>query len=151
MCSIKSAIVLKDKVFMPLDTDSHEDMIKELGLCDKTNSPDFVRVEIVPDDGDLFNHESANWKFRVDQDFIPEWYSKDFAEAETRKELQRWFRERFLIDAKLTKINGGRWYLKNGQVDTVSKDAVLSECMMTRTMIRNSIGISIFLMHLLML
>ena len=56
MCQVKSGLVLKDKVFMPLDYDSHEDMIKELKLKDTTQSPDFVRVEIIPKDGDLFNH-----------------------------------------------------------------------------------------------
>ena len=56
MCNFKSALVLKNKIFMPLDYDVHEQMIKELGLDDKTSSPNFVRVEITPIDGDIFNH-----------------------------------------------------------------------------------------------
>ena len=35
MCKLKSAIVLKNKIFMP-DYDSHSDMLKDLtiGFCD---------------------------------------------------------------------------------------------------------------------
>ena len=48
MCQFKSGLILKNKTICPLDTDDHEDMIKEAGLKDDTRSPDFVRVEIVP-------------------------------------------------------------------------------------------------------
>ena len=68
MCQIKSGIVLKNSVYCPLDTDSHEDMIEELKLNDRTTEPDFVRVEIVPADGDIFNHTLENWKLKLDQD-----------------------------------------------------------------------------------
>lgn len=33
MCQMKSAIILKDRVFIP-DYDSHSDMLKELGIED---------------------------------------------------------------------------------------------------------------------
>ena len=55
MCQFKSGLILKNKTICPLDSDSHEDMIRQAGLKDDTCSPDFVRVEIVPIDGDIFN------------------------------------------------------------------------------------------------
>ena len=88
MCQIKSAIVLKDKVFCPWDYDGHEEMIRELKLNDKTISPDFVRVEIVPIDGNIFNHDLKNWQLKVDQDFRPEWFNEKFAEKELKEILQ---------------------------------------------------------------
>ena len=33
MCKLKSAIILKDRVFIP-DYDSHDEMLKELGIKD---------------------------------------------------------------------------------------------------------------------
>ena len=124
MCQIKSGIVLKDRVFCPLDYDSHEEMIKELGLDDKTTSPNFVRVEIVPKDGNIFNHKLNNWELQVDQDFKPDWFSKKFAEAEMKKELEKWWEERFIISGKIEKIDKGRWYLGgSAQVGSISGSA----------------------------
>ena len=125
MCNFKSAIVLKNKVFMPFDYDAHEQMIKELGLDDKTSSPDFVRVEIIPIDGNIFNHNLNNWQLKVDQDFKPEWFSEKFAKKELRKALPKLFAERFLIDRKLKEIKEGRWFLKNGKVDNLLGNSLI--------------------------
>ena len=110
MCQIKSGIVLKDKIFCPLDYDSHEDMIKELKLDDTTMNPNFVRVEIIPKDNNVFNHNLDNWQFKVDQDLIPKWFDKEEAEVLMKKELQKWFKERFIFGKK-DSINRGRWFL----------------------------------------
>ncbi len=110
MCQIKSGIVLKNSVYCPLDTDSHEEMLKELKLNDTTDKPDFVRVEIVPKDGNIFNHTLDNWVLRVDQDFKPDWFSERFALVEMQKELQVWWKERFCL-GKMDRIEKGRWFL----------------------------------------
>ena len=59
MCKLKSAIVLKNKVYMPFDIDSHTEMLKELGITDDYlgASKKFVRVEITPQDEDIFNQD----------------------------------------------------------------------------------------------
>lgn len=53
MCQFKSAICLKDRVFVP-DYDSHSKMLEELHIEDDFvhASKVFVRVELVPEDGD---------------------------------------------------------------------------------------------------
>jgi len=111
MCEFKSGIVLKDRVFCPLDYDSHEDMLKELKLTDKDDKPKFVRVEIVPIDGNIFNHDLKNWKLKVDQDYKPDWFSEKFAEKEMKEALQEVFKERFVVKGKIDRIEKGRWFL----------------------------------------
>jgi hypothetical protein len=127
MCQFKSGIVLKDKVFCPLDYDSHEEMIKELKLKDDTTSPNFVRVEIIPADGNIFNHDLKNWQLKVDQDFRPDWFSEKFAETEMKKALKDVFNSRFLIDREIKEISEGRWFLKNGKVDFLLKTAFIEQ------------------------
>jgi hypothetical protein len=114
MCKFKSALVLKNKVFMPYDYDSHEQMIDELKLNDKTNSPEFVRVEIVPIDNNIFNHDLKNWQMKVDQDFRPDWFSEKFAEKEMKEELQKFFAERFVIGRTLAEIKEGKFFVGSG-------------------------------------
>ena len=55
MCKLKSAIILKDRIFMP-DYDSHSKMLEELGITDDyfNASKVFVRAELVPENGDVF-------------------------------------------------------------------------------------------------
>jgi hypothetical protein len=113
MCQLKSAIVLKDKVFMPLDYDSHEEMIKELGLNDKTSEPNFVRVEITPPGND-FSKPPKDWIYKVDQDFLPKWYSAKFAEKETREALEDWYKQRVVVNSVVEKIDKGVWFVGNG-------------------------------------
>ena len=126
MCQLKSGIVLKDKVFIPLDYDSHEDMIKELKLDDTTKEPNFVRVEIIPRDGDIFNHNLDNWKLKVDQDCKPEWFNDKFAEAEMKKELKKWFAERFIVnDNSWQRRENQRIYVKNASVEAWGNASVL--------------------------
>ena len=49
MCKLKSAIILKDRVFVP-DYDSHDKMLKELGIKDTRENAErlFVRAELSP-------------------------------------------------------------------------------------------------------
>ena len=114
MCRMLSGLVLKDKTLYNLDRDNHEDLIKEAGLKDESKNPDFVRVEIVPIDGNVFNHDPKNWQLKVDQDFRPDWFSEKFAESEMRKALQELFNERFIIGRTIEKIIEGRWFIGSG-------------------------------------
>ena len=72
MCRFKSALVLKNRIFVP-DYDSHDKMLQELGIKDNfTNaSKVFVRVELFPADGNVFSAVD-DWEMKVDQDILPE-------------------------------------------------------------------------------
>mgnify|MGYP001606980774 CR=1 FL=1 len=111
MCQFKSLIVTRTEIFHDLDVDSHEELIKAHGFNDKTTSPDFVRVEYLPVDGNIFNHDRQNWKLSVDQDFRPDWFSgKEVAEA-CWPFVEATFKARFLSSGRVEKIEKGRWFL----------------------------------------
>ena len=99
MCSPASLIVTRTKVLFSELTDRHEDIIKEFGLDDSTESPDFVRVEIVPED-DNYKLPLSKWVYRVDQDFLPEWYSPEEAELAARATLKVWDKHHIIRKGK---------------------------------------------------
>lgn len=93
MCRIKSALILKDLIFMP-EYNSHSRMIEELGLNDNTRNPNFIRAELYPNSGNLFTDVSA-WGFHVDQDYTPDWYVAEYDAQRVRKSLDEWAKDRF--------------------------------------------------------
>jgi hypothetical protein len=116
MCNIKSALVLKDKIYCPLDDDSHENMIEELKLRDDQiyRAPAFVRVEMIPVDNDIFNHKKSNWKFKVDQNNVPDWFDEVNASKEMWQYIKEWFGKRFIVDdLSNQERKNERLYLKN--------------------------------------
>ena len=127
MCNIKSAIVLKNKIYCPLDFDSHTEMLEKLGIKDTRMNPDFVRVEMIPADGDLFNHDLANWKLKVDQDFRPDWFCEGEVAESMKRYLGEFFDKRFIIDKTVDEVNEGRWFLKNGMIQKASGNAILEQ------------------------
>jgi hypothetical protein len=111
MCQFFSGIITKKETIFDFDFDSHEKLIEKAGLKDTTNSPDFVRVELLPKDGNIFNHDLDNWILKIDQDFKPKWFSDKFAEEEMKKAIKQVWNERFIIKGKIDKINKGRWFI----------------------------------------
>ena len=95
MCNPASFIVTGNDVFW-CETDSHEDIIKKYDLNDRTETPDFVRVEITPPYNN-YQLPVENWMYRTDQDFLPEWYNPQEAENACRKELKNWYKEKVII------------------------------------------------------
>ena len=114
MCQLMSGLITKEKTYYDLDSDSHEDLIKKAGVVDDGNSPDFVRVEMIPKDGNIFNHDIKNWVLKVDQDFRPKWFSEKFAEAEMKKAIKELWAERFVLGRTIKEIKNGRWFVGNG-------------------------------------
>ena len=55
-------------------------MVEKFKLKDDSKQPNFVRVELLPQDNDIFNHDLKNWKLKVDQDFKPDWFDLDVSE-----------------------------------------------------------------------
>jgi len=111
MCQFFSAIVTKNKVIWDYDYDSHELLLKKAGLKDTGRNPEFVRVELLPQDNDIFNHDLNNWRLEIDQDYKPDWFCQDEAEIAVKKELVKVFKERFLNTSVVEKIDSGRWWL----------------------------------------
>ena len=107
MCQLKSVLILKDRVFCP-DYDSHDEMLRELGIKDTRENAErlFVRAEITPDDIAIYSPVSA-WKYCVDQDIIPDWYVAEVDEARARKAVEEW--------ANVHVFNEGYHEAKNGR------------------------------------
>ena len=108
MCQFKSALVLKDTIFLP-DYDSHDKMLQELGIKDNfTNaSKVFVRVELSPTDRDIFSAVDG-WKLIVDQDILPDWWNEAERLPQLKKLVETWMRKH-TIYAGEHEVSDGVW------------------------------------------
>ena len=93
MCQFKSALVLKDRIFLP-EYDSHDKMLQELGIEDNfTNaSKVFVRVELSPEDGDIFS-DVDGWELKVDQDILPDWWNEAERLPQLKELVETWMQK----------------------------------------------------------
>lgn len=92
MCRLKSCLVLKDRVFCP-DYDSHQQMLKELGIEDNYlhASKTFVRVELLLPDGVKSLIEPLDrWTLKVDQDIVPEWWDEKADRQRVEEAVEIW-------------------------------------------------------------
>ena len=130
MCKLKSAIILKDRIFMP-DYDSHSKMLEELGITDDyfNASKVFVRAELVPENGDVFSDIDA-WKLEVDQDITPEWFDEKDCTERMRKAVKEWAKTHIFIGQNGLKISHGEnIFIKDCKnVDIYGKATVESIC-----------------------
>lgn len=79
MCNFKSGIILKNKVVLaPEGNESHSDLLESLEIEDNhmNASKTFVRAELIPKNNDKMT-DVKEWRYKVDQDIVPDWYEKD--------------------------------------------------------------------------
>jgi len=125
MCKLKSAIILKDRIFMP-DYDSHSDMLRELGIEDDYlgGSKKFVRAELSPKDGDVFS-DIDGWELTVDQDIVPEWFSAEECKPKMVEAVKEWAKTHIHIGCDgLELIGGENHYIKDCKNVTVKNSTV---------------------------
>jgi len=128
MCKMKSAIILKDSVFIP-DYDSHSKMLEELQIEDTKNNAErlFVRAELYPKDGDVFS-PIDQWKFNVDQDIVPDWYVAGYDEERMRAAVKDWAKSHIHIGENDITINcGSNHYIKDCKNVAVYGSASISK------------------------
>ena len=108
MCEFKSAICLKDRVFVP-DYDSHDRMLKELKIPDTEYHAEhtFVRVELSPADGDMTS-DPMGWKIRIDQDILPDWFVHKVDEERVKVAVADWCKVHVLRRGK-HEVHEGVW------------------------------------------
>lgn len=105
MCKFKSGIILKNKVVLAqVYNDSHSTLLNKLNIEDNHMNAmkTFVRAELIPPN----NNKKADidlWKFNVDQDIVPDWFSEDQKryEAEFRNSVREFMNEHFVCIADL--------------------------------------------------
>lgn len=107
MCMFKSMLLLKDKVFCP-NYDSHEDMINETGMEHGPMRENFVRVEITPPDDDL-TVPIDKWEYKVEQDYLPEWYVEEVDKPRCFDALKAWAVKHILVGQDVTKVEQGEF------------------------------------------
>ena len=96
MCKLISGVILKNKIVLaPIYNQSHSALLKKLNIEDNrmNASKTFVRVELSPVNS--FTEDVKNWKYKVDQDIVPDWYENDPGryEEEYRAEVATWVKE----------------------------------------------------------
>ena len=107
MCMFKSMLLLKDKVFCP-NYDSHEAMINETGMEHGPMRENFVRVEITPPDDDL-TVPIDKWKYKVDQDYLPEWYVEEVDKPRCFDALKAWAVKHILVGQDVPEVKQGEF------------------------------------------
>lgn len=123
MCQFKSGIILKSRVVLaPEWNDSHSDLLESLGIEDNhlNASKTFVRAELIPKDDNKAT-DIKEWKYKVDQDIVPDWYEKDPGkyEQEFREAVSEYMRERITVICgmtwtKIKEDENGTYYLLDG-------------------------------------
>ena len=139
MCKLKSGLILKDRIFLP-DYDSHEDMLKELGIKDDFfgASKKFVRVELSPVNYDPFS-DIDTWVMKVDQDVRPEWFSEDEWKPKLVEAVKEWAKSHIHIGVDGLKINSGvNYYIKDCKDVEISNSTVTARGNSTVTAWGNS-------------
>ena len=130
MCKLKSAIILKDKIFMP-DYDSHSKMLEELKITDDyfNASKVFVKAELSPENEDIFS-DIDGWKFSVDQDITPEWFDEKDCTERMRNTVKEWAKTHIFIGQNgLTISHGENIFIKDCKnVDICGKATVKYIC-----------------------
>ncbi|MGN1120983.1 MAG: hypothetical protein ACI4RV_01370, partial [Eubacteriales bacterium] len=124
MCVLKSAIILKDRVFVP-DYDIHDKMLDELGIEDTAENAArlFVRAELVPIDGNVFD-DINSWQYRVDQDILPEWYVEEYDKSRMIEAVKHWASEHIHVGKTIDNITDGLHYIKNSTVTAYDNSTV---------------------------
>ena len=113
MCTFKSGIILKDRVFVP-DYESHTDMLNELGIKDTQKNAErlFVRAELIPPGHDPFT-DIDTWQLKVDQDIIPDWFVKEYEEKRMRAAVMEYAKGHIHIGVKGLVLDRGNHYIKD--------------------------------------
>lgn len=127
MCQFKSALVLKDKIFLP-DYDNHNKMLHELGIEDNfTNaSKVFVRVELSPTDGDIFS-DMDGWELKVDQDILPDWWNEAERLPQLKELVETWMRKHTISSGEY-EVADGVWLATGSATVRAYGSATVTAC-----------------------
>lgn len=123
MCQFKSGIILKNRIVLaPDENESHSDLLESLHIKDNgvNMMKKFVRVELIPPECNKAADINL-WHFRVDQDFVPDWFENDKKkyEQDFRDSVKDYLVGKFVVICGLPwnvikEDNGCTYYLLDG-------------------------------------
>lgn len=125
MCNFKSGVILKNRVVLaPEGNESHSDLLESLGIEDNhmNASKTFVRAELIPKNNDKMI-DIKEWRYKVDQDIVPDWYEKDPERYEqefrdsVNEYMEKWKKKfKFICGHYWTSVQDGdrTYYFMNG-------------------------------------
>ena len=125
MCRLKSAIILKDRVYLS-ETDSHTNLLKELKIADTKENAQrlFVRAELYPKYNNIFS-PIETWKFNVDQDILPDWYIKEVDKERMVSAVKEWTKTHIFIGENNIGVFGNKTiYIKDSTVQAFNNSTV---------------------------
>ena len=112
MCQFKSGIILKNKVVLTQKgNESHSDLLESLGIKDThmNAAKTFVRAELIPKDNNKYI-DISEWKYRVDQDIVPDWYEEDPERYEQEfRDAVRTYMKEYMEKRNIVTICGYGW------------------------------------------
>ena len=118
MCNFFSCIITKDfTVLWNKDTDAHEELIEDNKLNDSlkvgNGSRTWMKAEITPKDGDIFNHAPENWEIKIDEQITEQWYLRNKTQYDKAMShaLMGCLSEMFITTGTTENITNGRWFV----------------------------------------
>lgn len=126
MCRPASFVVTKDRVFWSPNGDSHELIIAENELKESNirSEIQFVRVEICPPGGD-FRMPLEKWRYKTDQDRLPDWYVEPEEEKRVRAVLPDWLKEKVILPDQSVETVAGSVLAIYGKVKYICDSATV--------------------------
>ena len=129
MCRFRSGIILKTRcVVAQGSSDSHTDLLEELGIEDTTQNAmtKFVRAELIPPNDEWWTNPDT-WEINIDQDITPDWFEEDKERyiTEFRESVKAWWEAHVLVDKKIDELSSGYYRLKRCEVKRTLKEVQL--------------------------
>jgi hypothetical protein len=132
MCQFKSGVILykHKKVLHDYLEQSHSELLSSNNIKDDCREAKFVRVEIVPRDGDVCNKDKDNWRLIIDQDYIPAWFDKEKAYNQMWRALNETWNNAFLVDVTIESLKDKNIYvMKNSIIHAMWGSSQVNEMM----------------------
>lgn len=129
MCEFKSGIIFKNRVVLaPSGDESHSSLLEKLNVEDSefNAAKKFVRAELTPPEDYIITSDISNWRYKVDQDIVPDWYSNDPEKYEqefrdyVRDFMRKNFAEEFGYYWTNIEMDGKVWHFMYGILKEMS-------------------------------
>jgi hypothetical protein len=115
MCTFASIVLTKDNAFWALH-DNHSQIIADNKLVETVaGRVTLVRIELTPPNNN-YSAPLDQWRYRVDQDLLPEWYEPDATEERARRAFCELAAKRILREGKHEVCEGSYVVVDNATV-----------------------------------